>query len=161
MGGDFCDFIAVPSGELGIAIGDICGKGLAAAVMMAKLQATLRVEISHAPTDLSALMATVNRLFDEASLEHFYSTLFYSSFDPATRSMSYVNAGHSAPLIIREEHSEIEWLNCRGAPTGLFRDCTYNVGLSILNPGDVMVVYTDGIVEAPIDRASSGELNVW
>ena len=149
VGGDFYDFLAVPSGELGIAIGDICGKGVTAALMMANLQATLRAEVRHLAADLSTLIATVSRLFHESSLEHFYSTLFYATFDPATRIVRYVNAGHPPPLIIRKEHSTIERLKCGGAPIGLFRDCTYNVGSSMLNPGDVIVAYTDGIIESP------------
>jgi phosphoserine phosphatase RsbU/P len=149
VGGDFYDFMMVPNGKLSIAIGDICGKGLAAALLMATLQATLRAEVSHVPTDLSALMTTINRLFHGASLEHLYSTLFYATFDPATRIVRYVNAGHPPPLIIRERHSDIEWLTCGGVPIGLFPDCTYTVGSNRLNPGDVMVAYTDGIIESP------------
>ena len=62
--------------------------------------------------------------------------------------MRYVNAGHPPPLIVRKRHSDIEWLTCGGVPIGLFRDCTYTVGSNRLNPGDVMVAYTDGIIES-------------
>jgi sigma-B regulation protein RsbU (phosphoserine phosphatase) len=147
VGGDFYDFIPLPNSELGIAIGDICGKGLGAALMMANLKATLRAEVRHVPADLAALIATANRLFHEASLEHFYSTLFYATFDPATRIMKYVNAGHPSPMVVRKECSKVEWLERGGAPVGMFHNCTYEVGSIVLNPCDVMVAYTDGVVE--------------
>jgi phosphoserine phosphatase RsbU/P len=148
VGGDFYDLLALPGGELGIAIGDVCGKGVSAALMATNLQATLRAEIRHAHADLSRLMATVSQLFHESSLEHLYSTLFLAIFNPATRIMKYVNAGHPPPMIAREKHAQIEWLNCGGPPIGMFRDCAYSVGSSFLNSGDLMVAYTDGIIES-------------
>jgi sigma-B regulation protein RsbU (phosphoserine phosphatase) len=148
VGGDFYDFLHLPNGEFGIALGDICGKGLTAALMMATLQATLRALVRHVPADLAALIATANRLFHEASFEGFYSTLFYAAFDPATRIMKYVNAGHFPPMIMRKEHSNVEWLDCGGAPVGMFHSCAYEVGSIVLNPCDVMVAYTDGVIES-------------
>lgn len=147
VGGDFYDLLALPGGELGIAIGDVCGKGVPAALMATNLQATLRAEIRHAPADLSRLMTTVSQLFHESSLEHLYSTLFLAIFNPATHIMRYVNAGHPPPMMAREKHGQIEWLNCGGPPIGLFRNCAYSVGSSFLNSGDLMVAYTDGIIE--------------
>jgi phosphoserine phosphatase RsbU/P len=148
VGGDFYDFLPLPNGELGIAIGDICGKGLGAALMMANLQATLRAEVRHVPADLPAFMASANRSFHEASLEGLYSTLVYATFDPVTRVVKYVNAGHPPPMVVRQERSKLEWLDRGGTPVGMFHHCTYEVGSIVLNPCDVIVAYTDGVVES-------------
>jgi phosphoserine phosphatase RsbU/P len=155
VGGDFYDLIGLPNGELGIAIGDVSGKGVGAALMMASLHATLRTEVRHSGADLAGLIATANGLFHEASLEHFYSTLFYATFDPASRILRYVNAGHFPPLVVRREPSKIEWLERGGWPLGILPNRAYEVGSITFNPGDVMVAYTDGILEA---RHASGEL---
>ena len=154
VGGDFYDLTGLPNGELGIAIGDVSGKGIGAALMMASLHATLRTEVRHSGLNLGRLITTANGLFHEASLEHFYSTLFYAIFDPATRIMQYVNAGHFPPMVMQRKHSKIEWLERGGAPVGLFPTSTYEVGSIALSPGDVMVAYTDGVVER---RNASGE----
>jgi sigma-B regulation protein RsbU (phosphoserine phosphatase) len=139
---------------LGLAIGDISGKGLGAALMMASLHATLRTEVRHSGANLTGLVTTANELFHESSLEHFYSTLFYAIFDPATRILQYVNAGQSPPIVVRRECSRIEWLERGGAPVGILPNCTYELGSVALNRGDVMVAYTDGVVES---QNSSGE----
>jgi sigma-B regulation protein RsbU (phosphoserine phosphatase) len=148
VGGDFFDFLAIPNGELGLAIGDVCGKGVGAALMMASLQATLRALVRHVPDDPAALIETANRLFHDSSLEELYATLFYATFDPATRIMKYVNAGHVPPMLVRKDRSKIEWLDCGGAPVGLFHTYTCEVGSITLSPGDVMVAHTDGVNES-------------
>jgi sigma-B regulation protein RsbU (phosphoserine phosphatase) len=95
-----------------------------------------------------------NRLFHEASLENSYSTLFYATLNPATRVMTYVNAGHFPPMVVRREHLGIEWLDRGGPPVGIFPNSRYEVGSITLNPCDLVVAYTDGVVES---RDSSGE----
>ena len=109
VGGDFYDVLRLPTGELGIAIGDVSGKGLEAALMMASVQAT---EVEHA-ANIGTALARVNDLFHEASLEHCYATLFYAVLDPSTRVMKYVNAGHFPPMLVQRERAT-EWLD-RGA----------------------------------------------
>jgi sigma-B regulation protein RsbU (phosphoserine phosphatase) len=84
--------------------------------------------VRHSGRDLAALIATANRLFHETSPEHFYSTLFYATFDPATRTMQYVNAGHFPPMVVRTARSRIEWLDRGGAPVGILPDRDYEVG---------------------------------
>jgi sigma-B regulation protein RsbU (phosphoserine phosphatase) len=147
VGGDFFDYRCLPEGELGIAIGDVAGKGLGAALLAANLQATLRAEARRAPSELAGVIANVNHHFHEASLEEDYATLFYATFDPATRILKYVNAGHNPPLVRRAD-GNMEWLETGGAPVGLFQSWMYEEGFVELNPGDVLVAYTDGIVEA-------------
>jgi sigma-B regulation protein RsbU (phosphoserine phosphatase) len=137
-----------------MAIGDVSGKGVGAALMMASLQATLRAEVRHRAGNLAALIETANRLFYEASLEHSYSTLFYATLNPATRVMTYVNAGHFPPMVLRREHSGIEWLDRGGPPVGIFPNSRYEVGSIALDPCDLVVAYTDGVIES---RNSSGE----
>lgn len=146
VGGDFYDFLRVPDGDLGIAIGDVAGKGLGAALLMANLQATLRAEARRAPCDPSTVIANVNHQFHQACFEEGYATLFYATFDPATRILRYVNAGHNPPLVRRAD-SRIEWLETGGAPVGMFESWPYNEGTVVLGRGDVLVAYTDGIVE--------------
>jgi sigma-B regulation protein RsbU (phosphoserine phosphatase) len=99
VGGDYYDFLALPGGQLGIAIGDVSGKGIAAALMMASLQASLRGEATRAPENLAALVSNVNRLVYEASSSNRYATFFYGQYDPATRHLTYVNAGHNPPVL--------------------------------------------------------------
>ena len=153
VGGDFYDVFRLPTGELGITIGDVSGKGLGAALMMASVQATLRAEVRHATADLAALVGRANELFHEASLEHCYATLFYSTFEPSTRVMKYVNAGHFPPVVVRER-SKIEWLDRGGPPVGLLPTCAYDVGSIALTASDLMVAYTDGVIET---RNAAGE----
>ena len=147
VGGDFYDFLGLPNGELGLAIADVAGKGLGAALLAANLEATLRAEARRTPCELAKVVENVNRHFHEASFEESYATLFYATFDPATRILRYVNAGHNPPLVSRRDAS-IEWLETGGAPVGLFQSWRYAEGSVQLNPGDVLVAYTDGIVEA-------------
>lgn len=173
VGGDFYDVFRLPCGELGITIGDVSGKGFGAALMMASVQATLRAEARHATADLAALIGRANVLFHEASLEHCYATLFYATFEPSTRVMKYANAGHFPPIVVRDR-SHIEWLDRGGPPVGLLPTCAYDVGSIVLNPSDVMVAYTDGVIETrnaageqwgrrtpPADRGSGRKSNAY
>src|ERR1035438_844183 len=147
VGGDFYDFLRLPNDELGIAVGDVSGKGLGAALLAANLQATFSAEARRAPFELASAIANVNAHFHEASFEESYATLFCGAFDPATRILRYINAGHNPPLVKRVDGT-IEWLETGGAPVGLFQSWTYTEGSVRVNSGDVLVAYTDGIVEA-------------
>ena len=97
IGGDYYDFLQLPDGKLGIAVGDVSGKGIAAALLMASLQASLRAQTMTGRSDLSVLMANVNKLVFEASTPSRYATCFYGEFDPKTWQLCYVNAGHNPP----------------------------------------------------------------
>jgi len=139
VGGDFYDVLRLPTGELGIAIGDVSGKGLEAALMMASVQATFRAEVGHA-ADIGTALARVNVLFHEASLEHCYATLFYAVLDPSTRLMKYVNAGHLPPMLVQRGRAS-EWLDRGGPPVGILPACTYDIGSITLHPEDILVAY--------------------
>ena len=149
MGGDFYDVLRLPTGELGIAIGDVSGKGLEAALMMASVQAT---EVEHA-ANIGTALARVNDLFHEASLEHCYATLFYAVLDPSTGVMKYVNAGHFPPMLVQRERAAA-WLDRGGPPVGILPACTYDIGSITLHPEDILVAYTDGVIET---RNMSGQ----
>src|SRR5438552_13585755 len=101
VGGDYYDFLQLPQGRLGIAIGDVSGKGIGAALMMASLEASLRA-LASVGHDLAELMTRVNSLVHDASSANRYATLFYAQYDPRSRHLSYVNAGHNPPVILRK-----------------------------------------------------------
>jgi phosphoserine phosphatase RsbU/P len=150
VGGDYYDFILFSKNELGIAIGDISGKGIPAALLMATLRAFLRGLTVERKTDLTALIANLNRLVYESSESDRYATFFYSEFDAASRTMNYVNAGHNPPMVFRQRNGALEVmrLDTGGPVIGLMEDCSYIQGTVELVPGDFFVAYTDGISEA-------------
>jgi sigma-B regulation protein RsbU (phosphoserine phosphatase) len=150
VGGDYYDFILFSKSELGIAIGDVSGKGIPAALLMATLRAFLRGQTLEHKKDLTALMANLNRLVYESSESNRYATFFYGEFDAASRTMNYVNAGHNPPMVFRERNGapEVIRLDTGGPVIGLMEDCDYSQGRTELAPGDVFVAYTDGISEA-------------
>ncbi len=149
VGGDYYDFIELPENKFGIAIGDISGKGIGAALMMASLQASLRGQAIHFKSDLAGLMKQINSLVYEASTSNRYATFFYAQYEPATRKLAYVNAGHNPPFLIRE-NGEVVRLEEGGAVVGMLPSMlvNYKQGEIELQQGDTLVGYTDGISEA-------------
>ena len=148
VGGDYYDFLELPKGKLGIAIGDVSGKGIGAALMMASLEASLRGQASVG-LDLAELVQRVNRLVYEASSASRYATLFYAEYDPRSRQLSYVNAGHNPPVILRKvaEACQVFRLETGGPVIGLLRQC-YQQDSFPLEPGDLAVLFTDGVSES-------------
>ncbi|MBV9267377.1 MAG: SpoIIE family protein phosphatase [Acidobacteriaceae bacterium] len=149
VGGDYYDFIRLDSGCLGVAIGDVSGKGIAAALMMASLQASLRGQTIAPCETLAEMIQHVNRLVFESSSDNRYATFFYAEYDPKTRSIRYVNAGHNAPILSRN-HSQkyVLRLEDGGTVLGLFPDAPYREAKVDTRPGDMVVAFTDGISEA-------------
>ena len=150
IGGDYYDFIALPNGDLGVAIGDVSGKGIAAALLMASLQASLRGQTITSGADLALLMTNVNRLVFDASSSNRYATFFYGQYNRQTRLFAYVNAGHNPPVILRRREGEahIIRLETGGPVVGLFRSAPYQQAAVPLEPGDIFLGFTDGISEA-------------
>ncbi|MGA7919508.1 MAG: SpoIIE family protein phosphatase [Candidatus Acidiferrales bacterium] len=150
IGGDYYDLLPLRDGRWGIAIGDVSGKGIGAALMMASLQASLRAQALHYHLDLSALLRDVNRLVYESSPTHFFATLFYAEYEPAKRILKYVNAGHNPPVVIRPRSGSCEMfeLDSEAMPIGLSEDAQFASKAFHLEIGDVLVAYTDGITEA-------------
>jgi sigma-B regulation protein RsbU (phosphoserine phosphatase) len=158
VGGDYYDFLPLASGRLGIALADIAGKGLPAALLMASLQALTR---SHAPTHVSALreMASeLNRHLVESSDGARFATLFFGVYDDEARRLRYVNAGHLPPIVLRRECDgdvSLHRLETGGMVLGLFPDQVYEEGTARLCPGDRLLIFSDGVTEA---AAPSGEM---
>ena len=150
VGGDYYDFLALPQGQLGVAIGDVSGKGIAAALMMASLQASLRGEATRAPENLAVAVSNINRLVYEASAENRYATFFYGQYNPQTRTFDYVNAGHNPPMRFRCDNGKwsVTRLDVGGTVVGLLPSFPYQQGALTTAPGDILVAFTDGISEA-------------
>jgi phosphoserine phosphatase RsbU/P len=150
VGGDYYDFIALSKRELGIAIGDVSGKGIPAALLMATLRAFLRGQTLQRQSDLTAVMANLNKLVFESSTSNRYATFFYGEFDAATRVLTYVNGGHNPPMLFRHSDGgrDVVRLDAGGPVIGLMEDCFYQQASVALEAGDVLVAYTDGISEA-------------
>jgi len=146
VGGDYYDFVQLPAGRLGIAVGDVSGKGISAALLMASLRASLRGQTLGGPTDLAALMCNVNSLLYEASAANRYATFFYAQYDPRGRTLAFVNAGHNPPAVLRGE--EVLRLEADGPVVGLLPHAQYRQSSIVLAAGDILLAYTDGISEA-------------
>jgi sigma-B regulation protein RsbU (phosphoserine phosphatase) len=151
VGGDYYDVFRLEDGRLGLAIGDVSGKGISAALLMASLRASLRAVTIDNRGDLAKLMDKVNRLVYEASADNRYATFFFGAFDPVSRILKCVNAGHNAPLVLRQKpdgESETLRLEADGPVVGLLPFALYTEQSLCLEPGDLLVSYTDGISEA-------------
>ncbi|HUF47236.1 MAG TPA: SpoIIE family protein phosphatase [Vicinamibacterales bacterium] len=146
VGGDFFNYFLLPSGQIALLVGDVSGKGVGAALLMANIQASLRTRLALGQ-DLSALADEVDREIEAGSPGPVYATLFVAILDPATRQMRYVNAGHNPQYVIRPGRS-LERMSSTGLPVGLFAGRGYVEQYVQLAPGDVLFFYTDGCVEA-------------
>jgi len=148
VGGDYYDFFKLPDGKLGVAIGDVSGKGVSAALTMASLQAALRIQTMSPVEDLAPIVARVNRLIYDGSSSDRYATLFFAIYDPATRILKYVNAGHIAPAVTSARQPNcVARLDSGGTVVGLFSDVPYEQGERQLHVGDTVLAFTDGITE--------------
>ena len=147
VGGDYYDFLELPEGKLGIAIGDVSGKGVGAALMMASLEASLRA-LAPVVEDPAELMERVNSLVYKASTAERYATLFYAEYDPASRRLSYVNAGHNPPVVLRNRNGSrhVIRLETGGLVIGLVPH-RYERGTFSHEAGDLVVLFTDGVSE--------------
>ncbi len=146
VGGDYYDFVPLDTGQLGIAIGDVSGKGVPAALLMACLQASLRGQAVSGSTDLAKLMLNLNRQIYDSSADNRYATFFYSQYDVVTRKLEYSNGGHNTPMVVRGK--ELIRLDVGGPVVGLFRPARYEQANVQLERGDILIMFTDGISEA-------------
>ncbi len=145
VGGDFYDFIELPGGELGVAIADVVGKGIPGALMMASVRSALRAHTAHDHC-MEDLMARVNRHMCHDTLVGEFATVFYGVLSNDTRQLSYVNAGHDPPLLLRNK--EFRKLDVGGMIIGVVPDCRFDSETIDLEPGDLIVLYTDGVIDA-------------
>ena len=146
VGGDYHDFIELPSGELGIVVGDVSGKGMPAALLMASVQASLRAyaETSYVPQQV---ISQVNNLLYRYTESHKFVTLFYGVLEPQSGILTYSNAGHNYPLIFRDNNCVYE-LDSTGMPCGILEITSYGEAEIEMKKGDTALFYTDGITEA-------------
>ena len=157
LGGDCYEFMPLANDRLALVVGDASGKGVAAALMIASVQSSLRTAALFTGDDLATLLKVVNLQAYASSLADRYATVFYGVLDMATRTLRYVNAGHTPPVVLRRNGS-IDMLEAGGAPIGMFPDSSYEEGSVQLDPGDLVITYTDGVIEAA--NESGGEWGV-
>jgi sigma-B regulation protein RsbU (phosphoserine phosphatase) len=147
LGGDCFHFVPLPGCRVGLAVADASGKSLPAALIVANVQSSLRTAALFAPEDPAAVVGAVNRQLHACSPLDRYATLFYGVFDENTRTLQYVNAGHNSAVVIRRGRV-VAWLEASAPPVGLFAETVYQARALQLYPGDLIVAYTDGFVEA-------------
>ena len=147
VGGDYYDFLNLSENRIGLVLGDIAGKGIAGALLMANLQANLRSQCSIASHEPQRLLRTVNELFFNNTADDAYATLFFADYDDVTQRLRYVNCGHLSPLLLRESN-RLERLNSTCTVLGLFKEWDCSVEECQLAAGDLIALYTDGITES-------------
>lgn len=147
VGGDFYDFIPAESGTLALALGDVSGKGIPAALVMVMVRAFLRVIGSEGATP-DTVLAKVNRHLSRDIPPGMFVTMFYASLDPVARTLIYSNAGHWGPLLFREGQPPAR-LESEGMVLGVDESATFALGEVKLERGDLLAFFTDGVVEAP------------
>jgi serine phosphatase RsbU (regulator of sigma subunit)/catechol 2,3-dioxygenase-like lactoylglutathione lyase family enzyme len=156
IGGDYYDFLDLGRARLGLAIGDVAGKGTAAALLMANLQAHLHNQSAmywsrpFTPFVLGQperFLGSVNRLFHESTPENAYATLFFAEYDDTARLLRYANCGHLPAVLLRSDGA-LERLDATSTVLGLFKEWDCAVGERRLSPGDTLALYTDGVTES-------------
>lgn len=146
IGGDYYDFIQRPSGNLVVALGDVSGKGTAAALLMSSLHAAVHAQFdTH--NSLAETIASINRYLVESIPANRFVTLFYAELNPKTGELAFLNAGHNPPLIVHAGGT-MEQLAAGGLPLGIMAEADFREGRTTLHEGDVLVIYSDGVSEA-------------
>jgi serine phosphatase RsbU (regulator of sigma subunit) len=146
VGGDFFNYFALPTREVALLVGDVSGKGVGAALVMANIQATLRTRLALGQ-DLPVIADAIDREMDTGQPRSVYATLFVGILDPITKRLRYVNAGHHPQFVLRASGG-LEGMHSTGLPIGLLSGRGYTQGVMQLAAGDFVFFYTDGIVEA-------------
>jgi len=160
VGGDYYDFLDLGQQRLGLVIGDVSGKGIAAALLMANLQANLRSQCALALTHPELFLRSVNRLFYENTVDSAYASLFFAEYNDESRRLRYANCGHLSGIIMHGDEACCR-LNSTTTLLGLFPDWECKFGEFELAPGDLLALYTDGVTEALTDRGEEfGEENL-
>jgi phosphoserine phosphatase RsbU/P len=174
VGGDYYDFILLEPGKVGIAVADVAGKGISAALLMSTVQASLRSQAASVNGNLVALVSSMNRLLHISTDTASYATFFYAQFDERAGVLTYVNAGHNPPMLLRAaaakraqgvgraavaghepkvagadlKRDEFDLLTSGGPIIGVFDSCDYEQETIQMQSGDLLVAYTDGVTEA-------------
>ena len=146
VGGDYFDFFEHENERFGFAIGDVMGKGMPASLLRANLQASLRILVSE-HTSPDKVMDRLNGLLVHNIRLTKFVTLFLAQYDRSRRSLTFCNAGHNPPLLLRNENDDAIWLKPTGAAVGLIENSKFDSATVRLHPGDLLVFYTDGVTE--------------
>jgi serine phosphatase RsbU (regulator of sigma subunit) len=147
VGGDYYDFLSLGRDRLGFALADVSGKGIAAGLMMANLQASLRTQSAIAWDEPQRFLQSVNNFFYENTAENAYASLFFGAYDDQTRRLRYANCGHLCALLIRGDGA-LERLDSTCTVMGLFKDWECSMAECSLFAGDTFALYTDGVTES-------------
>ncbi len=151
VGGDYYNYWSLSGGQVGIAVGDVSGKGISAALLMASLQASLHGLTLRSSMDLPNLFSELNRIVYDSTAPDRYSTLFFARWDPARQAIQYVNAGQTAPILYRPKATpgdRVTRLTEGGLPIGLMPTASYGQETISFDPGDWLICFSDGISEA-------------
>jgi serine phosphatase RsbU (regulator of sigma subunit) len=147
VGGDYYDFLSLGPQRLGLVLGDISGKGMPAALLMANLQANLRSQYATAWDEPKQFLQSVNRLFYQNTIDSAYATLFFAEYDDHVHRLRYANCGHYSALLLRA-NGQLERLDSTGTVLGLFNEWKCEFDERQLQLGDTLVLYTDGVTES-------------
>ena len=155
VGGDLYDVLECDPGRTAFVLADVCGKGVGSALMMAGLQATIRAEWDSrlAP---EVFLQRVNRLFQRSTRPEHYATLFFGIYEEPGRRLRWVNCGHLEPILARADGG-VDRLAPTGTVVGAFPDVTFQSAETVLNPGDLMLLFSDGVIEAPYGDEDFGD----
>jgi sigma-B regulation protein RsbU (phosphoserine phosphatase) len=151
IGGDYYDFLELGPGRLGVLLADVSGKGVAGALLTANLQASFRSQLELGVKHGKALLTSVNKLFHESTPAEYFATMFYAEYRDQGRELRYINCGHPAALLLRAGGS-VEHLEGTALPIGIFGPWKCDEKSVLLAPGDVLLVVSDGVLEAGVDR---------
>jgi hypothetical protein len=154
VGGDYYDFLDMGPGQVGFVLADVAGKGIGAALLMASLQGSIHSRAdAFTASDLPRLLTAVNHHLYKHTQAERYATLFFGHYDDSTRSLHYVNCGHNPPLLLRCG-GDVERLAPTATVLGLFEEWNCSISETRLEMGDLLSVFTDGVIEA---RCENGE----
>src|SRR5271166_2175527 len=146
VGGDFYDLVQLADGRIALGVGDVCGKGVPAALFMGVTRTLIRIHLRESP-DLPGAILKANAYLVNNNAAQLFATLLYAAFDPRSGELEYCSCGH-LPGLIRRAGGVIEKLSGGGLPVGMFEQMKANVGLTVMKPGELFFLHTDGVTEA-------------
>jgi phosphoserine phosphatase RsbU/P len=147
IGGDYYDFLDLGPGHVGLVLGDVSGKGISAALLMANLQASLRSRCVGSSGDIALRLSAVNEQLRKSSAEGYFATLFFADYDDVTRRLLFSNCGHNPPILLRADGA-VERLTATATVLGLFEEWKCSTQETIMHQGDLLAIYSDGVTEA-------------
>ena len=153
VGGDYYDFLDLGAGHVGFVLADVAGKGVAAALLMANLQGSIHNHTKINPGNLPGLLSAVNDHLYEHTDPQRYATVFFGCYKDDSRTLAYVNCGHTPPLLLCK-NGDLKHLEATATVLGLLKHWECSTGQVTMEPGDVLSIYTDGVTET---TASNGD----